>query len=81
MDIIEVDEDGDCEMVDSTQEEYMDIDSTNESIYKEAKASKLLEVLKKNQSNNGYDWNAEFAIKSLETRKSKRVIYSFNFFH
>ncbi|CAI2163312.1 4967_t:CDS:2 [Funneliformis geosporum] len=74
IDAIEIDEDGDCEMLDSNKEEYMDVDSANESIYKEVKASNLLEVLKKNQRNNGYgeSFNAEFAIKSLETRKKIR---------
>ncbi|CAG8443113.1 10536_t:CDS:2 [Funneliformis caledonium] len=75
IDAIEVDEDGDCEMVDSNKEEYMDIDSANESIYKEVKASNLLEVLKKNQTNNGNgeSFNSEFALKSLETRKTGSI--------
>jgi hypothetical protein len=73
---IEVDEDGDCEMVDSIQEERMHIDSTSELICKEANSQMLLEVLKKNKCSNGYEktFNAEFALKSLETRKSKSII-------
>ncbi|RIA86256.1 CTLH/CRA C-terminal to lish motif domain-containing protein [Glomus cerebriforme] len=72
MDII-VDEDGDCEMTDSIQEECMHIDSTSELICKETNSSKLLEVLK-NKNSNGYgeSFNAEFALKSLETRKKIR---------
>jgi hypothetical protein len=73
---IEVDEDGDCEMVDSIQEDCMHVDSTDELIYKEVNSSKLLEVLKKKQSSNGYDesFNDESALKSLEIRKSKNII-------
>ncbi|CAB5198654.1 unnamed protein product [Rhizophagus irregularis] len=75
MDIIEVDEDGDCEMADSIQEECMHIDSTSELICKEANSQMLLEVLKKGKRSNGYGerFNAEFALKSLETRKTGSI--------